>query len=64
MMMKRTKTGRPSKDDINARKLNKCIAKCVTGFNPPEDLTVDEWADKYRYLSSESSAEPGKGSSW
>lgn len=57
--MKRTKTGRPSKDELSARKLNKCIAKCVSGFNPPENLTVDEWADKYRYLSSESSAEPG-----
>lgn len=27
---------------------------------PPPDLTVSEWADKYRKLSSESSAEPGQ----
>ena len=27
---------------------------------PPPDLTVSEWADTYRYLSSEASAEPGK----
>lgn len=27
---------------------------------PPPDLTVSEWADEYRFLSSESSAEPGK----
>ncbi len=27
---------------------------------PPPDLTVSEWADTYRYLSSESSAEHGK----
>jgi len=27
---------------------------------PPRELTVSEWADHYRYLSSESSAEPGK----
>ena len=29
---------------------------------PPPDLTVDEWADEYRVLSRESSAEPGKWS--
>lgn len=33
------------------------LAKVVA---PPPDLTVSEWADMYRYLSSESSAEPGK----
>ena len=27
---------------------------------PPPDLTVSEWADTYAYLSSESSAEPGR----
>jgi phage terminase large subunit GpA-like protein len=27
---------------------------------PPPDLTVSEWSDQYRYLSSEGSAEPGK----
>lgn len=30
------------------------------GFKPPAKLTVDEWADKYRYLSSKSSGEPGR----
>ena len=29
-------------------------------FKPPPDLTVSEWADCYRYLSSEGSPEPGK----
>ena len=29
-------------------------------FTPPPRLTVSEWADAYRYLSPESSAEPGK----
>lgn len=29
-------------------------------FSPPPDLKISEWADTYRYLSSESSAEPGK----
>ena len=32
--------------------------KCLDNFRPPEDLTVDEWADKYRVLPA-SSAEAG-----
>ncbi|HEY9138043.1 MAG TPA: phage terminase large subunit family protein, partial [Terriglobus sp.] len=32
---------------------------CVL-LRPPEKLTVDEWADKYAYLSPEGSAKPGK----
>jgi phage terminase large subunit GpA-like protein len=31
-----------------------------TAFQPPPRLTVTEWADTFRYLSPESSAEPGK----
>lgn len=30
------------------------------GFRPPPRLTVSEWADRYRRLSAESSAEPGR----
>jgi phage terminase large subunit GpA-like protein len=29
-------------------------------WTPPPDLTVSQWADEYRYLSPESSAEPGR----
>lgn len=29
------------------------------GLEPPPDVTVDEWADEYRVLSSKSSSEPG-----
>lgn len=29
------------------------------GFEPPEELTASDWADKYRVLSSKTSAEPG-----
>lgn len=36
------------------------INKSFKLFAPPPKLTVSEWADKYRYLSSESSAETGK----
>lgn len=43
----------------DARRLNKVIAKAMAGMLPPDDLTVTEWAEKNRRLSSESSAEPG-----
>ncbi|MBR5202374.1 MAG: phage terminase large subunit family protein [Clostridia bacterium] len=39
--------------------LNKTIAPALELYKPPEKLTLSEWADKYRFLSSESSAEPG-----
>ena len=42
-----------------AKKLQNTIAKALEGLKPPEDLTVSEWAEKKRRLSSESSAEPG-----
>lgn len=41
-------------------KLNACLAKVLRGIKPPENLTVAQWADKNRRLSSESSAEVGK----
>lgn len=41
-------------------KLNSCIAKVLKSMKPPENLTVSQWADKNRRLSSESSAEVGK----
>lgn len=41
-------------------KLNKVIKKAIIYFKPPEQLTVTEWADKYRWLSAENSAEPGR----
>ena len=43
----------------DARRLNKVIAKAMAGMLPPDDLTVTEWAERNRRLSSESSAEPG-----
>lgn len=46
------------KDRVN--KLNACLAKLLSGMKPPEDLTVSQWADKNRRLTSESSAEVGK----
>lgn len=42
------------------QKITKLFKKCLKNFNPPEKLTVTQWADKYRYLSSEASAMAGK----
>lgn len=42
-----------------ARDINRTIKNALSYFKPPEKLTVDEWADKYRVLSPESSAESG-----
>lgn len=39
--------------------LNAAIAPAIKNFAPPDDLTVAEWADKYRRLSPENSAEAG-----
>lgn len=40
-------------------KINAAIGPAVRNFRPPEDLTVADWADKYRRLSPETSAESG-----
>ena len=40
--------------------INKVSKSALSYFRPPEKLTLSEWADKYRYLSPESSSEPGK----
>ncbi len=42
------------------RRLNAALSKAFAGFKPPESMTVSEWADKKRKLSSESSAEVGQ----
>lgn len=39
--------------------LNRTVARAVRGFAPPEDLTVDEWADRRRVLPRSTSAEAG-----
>ena len=41
------------------RRLNVAIGRVLAGMKPPENLTVSEWAEKKRRLSSESSAEIG-----
>lgn len=39
--------------------LNSVYSQAVSAFAPPESLTVNEWADRHRRLSPESSAEAG-----
>ncbi|SFP10698.1 phage terminase large subunit family protein [Salibacterium halotolerans] len=47
-----------SRKNNSTSKLFKRLTKEI--LSPPPDLTVSEWADSYRRLSSESSAEPGQ----
>ena len=46
-------------DRAGARKLNRELKKQVRSFLVADDLTVSQWADKFRRLSPESSAEVG-----
>ena len=39
------------------------FARALSAYIPPPQMTVSEWADKFRYLSQESSSNPGKYSS-
>lgn len=42
------------------RIFDETLNKALNVFAPPPDLTISEWADEYRFLSPESSAEPGR----
>ena len=44
---------------IGAKKLNRELKKQIRSFLVADDLTVSQWADKFRRLSPESSAEAG-----
>ena len=44
---------------IGAKKLNRELRKQIRSFLVADDLTVSQWADKFRRLSPESSAEAG-----
>ena len=52
---------------MRMRKMNKEFQKAINLFSkivkvlaPPPKLSIDEWADTYRILSSKTSAEPGR----
>ena len=38
------------------------FARCAAVLMPPPELTISQWADRYRRLSMENSAEPGRWS--
>lgn len=42
------------------RSVDKTFSKAFSHYKPPEDITVSEWAEKYRVLSRESNAEAGR----
>lgn len=46
-------------DDKGIVRVDRLFSRILSGLKPPEDLTVTEWAEHRRRLSSESSAEPG-----
>lgn len=41
-------------------RLNALLRRVMVGMKPPENLTVSQWAEKHRRLSSETAAEPGR----
>lgn len=42
--------------------LRQAFRKALRSLKPPPELTVSQWADRFRYLSSKASAEPGRWS--
>lgn len=47
-------------DADGAARIAALVRREARRFEPPPDLTVSEWADEHRYLSSENSAEAGR----
>lgn len=45
---------------MEKKDLQKVLKECEKGWLPPGQMTLTEWADKYRFLSPESSSEHGK----
>jgi len=58
MTKKKTKIDNKTPLQI-VKELNRVAQPALKFYRPPEKLTLDEWADKYRRLSPESSAEAG-----
>lgn len=59
-MNKSALTGSTNRKRKNAKtEWSPWLQKALKVFKPPEQLTVSEWADKYRVLDARTSAEPG-----
>lgn len=46
--------------ETEIKNLNRTIARAIKKIQPPEQISVSEWADRYRKLSSENTAEAGR----
>ena len=54
MRMKKNRTVKLDESTVDM------LARCVSVLKPPPEMTLSQWADAYRVLSAESSAEPGR----
>lgn len=57
--MSTTETTRKTTKKRRMRSVDRTFAKAFSNYTPPADLTVSEWAEAYRVLSRENSAEAG-----
>ena len=58
---RRRQKARAEKTSSEMLKLQSVISRACLNFKAPENISVSQWADKYRRLSSENSAEAGQG---
>ena len=52
-----TETTRPTIKNRRLRPVDRTFIRAFSSYTPPADLTVSQWAEQYRVLSRESSAE-------
>jgi phage terminase large subunit GpA-like protein len=55
-----TLTSKPTLKLMGSQILQRTVTKALAVLKPPPDLTISDWADQNRRLSSEASAEPGQ----
>ena len=55
----RQEPSRQQAEDIVRQNLSNAVLRALAIFTPPERLTVSEWADKYRVMSSQETSRPG-----
>lgn len=60
MVQKRILEPREDMTPEELDRINRTFKKALANFKPPESMTVDEWADKYRILPQGTAAEAGQ----
>ena len=55
-----TETTAPEQETTANSRIEQTFSRVFANYKPPENITVSEWAEKYRVLSRESSAESGR----